>query len=45
LTAEQRRQLRRRVSAAVIDKLHGSLLQLKQQVLPKSPSGAAVRMR
>ena len=43
LTAEQRRELRRRVSAPVMEKLHGYLLELKQQVLPKSPSGAAVR--
>jgi transposase len=43
LTAEQRRQLRRRVSSPVMEKLHAYLVELKQQVLPKSPSGAAVR--
>lgn len=43
LTAEQRLELRRRVSAPAMEKLHGYLLQLRQQVLPKSPSGAAVR--
>lgn len=43
LTGEQRRELRRRVSAPVMEKLHGYLLDLKQQALPKSPAGAAVR--
>jgi transposase len=43
LTAEQRLELRRRVSAPVMEKLHGYLLELKPRVLPKSPSGAAVR--
>ena len=43
LTAAQRLELRRRVSAPVMEKLHGYVLELKQQVLPKSPAGAAVR--
>lgn len=43
LTPEQRRELRRRVSAPVMEKLHGYLVELKQHVLPKSPAGAAVR--
>jgi transposase len=43
LTADQRRELRRRVSSPVMEKLHAYLLELKPQVLPKSPSGAAVR--
>jgi hypothetical protein len=43
LTAEQRRELRRRVASPVMERLHAYLLELKQQVLPKSPSGAAVR--
>jgi hypothetical protein len=43
LTAERRLELRRRVSSPVMEKLHGYLLELKPQVLPKSPSGAAVR--
>jgi len=43
LTAEQRLELRRRVSAPLMDKLHRYLLKLKEEVLPKSPAGAAVR--
>jgi hypothetical protein len=43
LSAEQRLELRRRVAAPVLEKLHTYVLQLKSQVLPKSPSGAAVR--
>jgi transposase len=43
LSAEQRLALRQRVSARLIGKLHQYLLELQQQVLPKSPSGAAVR--
>ena len=35
--------LRRRVSARLINKLHQNLLELQPEVLPKSPSGAAVR--
>ncbi len=43
LTAEQRHALRQRVSARLLDKLHAYLLELQPEVLPKSPSGAAVR--
>ena len=43
LTAEHRRALRQRVSLPLIDKLHKYLLKLKEEVLPKSPAGAAVR--
>ena len=43
LSAEQRLALRRKVSARLIGKLHQYLLELQPEVLPKSPSGAAVR--
>jgi len=43
LSAEQRLALRQRVSARLLGKLHKYLLELQPQVLPKSPSGAAVR--
>jgi transposase len=43
LSAEQRLALRQRVSARLLEKLHKYLLELRQEVLPKSPSGAAVR--
>jgi transposase len=43
LSAEQRLALRQRVSARLLGKLHQYLLGLRQEVLPKSPSGAAVR--
>lgn len=43
MTAEQRLDLRRRISAPVMEQLHGYLLELKRQVLPKRPAGAAVR--
>jgi transposase len=43
LSAEQRFALRQRVSARLLAKLHQYLLELQQEVLPKSPSGAAVR--
>ena len=44
LSAEQRLALRQRVSARLLGKLHHYLQELQQQeVLPKSPSGAAVR--
>ena len=42
LSADQRLALRQRVSARLIDKLHQYLLELQPEVLPKSPSGAAV---
>jgi transposase len=43
LSAEQRLALRRRVSAGLVGKLHQYLLELRPEVVPKSPSGAAVR--
>ena len=43
LSAEQRLVLRQRVSARLLGKLHQYLLNLRQEVLPKSPSGAAIR--
>jgi len=43
LTPQQRLALRRRLSVRLISKLHNYLLELKTQVLPRSPSGAAVR--
>ncbi len=43
LSAEQRMALRQRVSARLLGKLHQYLLDLRREVLPKSPSGAAVR--
>ena len=43
LSAEQRLALRQRVSARLLRKLHQYLLELQPEVLPKSPSGAAVR--
>ena len=43
LSAEQRLALRQRVSVRLLGKLHKYLLELQPEVLPKSPSGAAVR--
>ena len=43
LSAAQRFGLRQSVSARLIAKLEKYLLELQQEVLPKSPSGAAVR--
>lgn len=43
LSAEQRLALRQRVSARLLGNLHQYLLELQPEVLPKSPSGAAVR--
>jgi transposase len=43
LSAEQRLALRQRVSARLLGRLHQYLLELQPEVLPKSPSGAAVR--
>jgi hypothetical protein len=43
LSADERLALRQRVSARLIEKLHRYLLELQPEVLPKSPSGAAVR--
>jgi transposase len=43
LTGEERLELRQRLSAPVMEKLHQYLLEIREEVLPKSPSGAAVR--
>jgi len=43
LSVAERWALRQRVSARLLGKLHRYLLELQQQVLPKSPPGAAVR--
>ena len=43
LSAEQRLALRQRVSIRLMERLHKYLLKLKQDVVPKSSSGAAVR--
>lgn len=43
ISAEQRSALRQRVSARLLGKLHQYRLELQPEVLPKSPSGAAVR--
>jgi transposase len=43
LTSEDRLQLRRLKSRPILDKLHGYLLEIQAEVLPKSPEGRAVR--
>jgi transposase len=43
LTGEERLELRRRLSAPVMEKLHRYLLDLQEEVLPKSPAARAVR--
>jgi transposase len=43
LSGEERFAWRQRVSARLLGKLHPYLLEVQQEVLPKSPSGAAVR--
>ena len=43
LTTEQRLALRQKVSARVMKRLYDYVRRLKDEVLPKSPSGAAVR--
>ena len=43
LSADERLALRRRVSVRLVEKLHRYLLELQPEMLPKSPSGAAVR--
>lgn len=43
LTAEERLALRRRLSAPLMRKLHAYLLQIREEVLPKSPAARAVR--
>lgn len=42
-SAEERLALRQRESRPVLDKLHGYLLEIQAEVLPKSPEGRAVR--
>lgn len=43
LPAEERLRLRQLESRPVLDKLHGYLLQIQAEVLPKSPEGRATR--
>jgi transposase len=43
LTGEERLGLRRRLSAPVMEKLHRYLLDIQEEVLPKSPAARAVR--
>ena len=43
LNAEERLALRQRRSAPVMAKLHGYLLRIREEVLPKSPGARAVR--
>jgi hypothetical protein len=42
-SAEERLKLRQRESRSVLEKLHGYLLEIQTEVLPKSPEGRAVR--
>ena len=43
LIGEQRLRLRRRLSAPVMERLHEYLLEIQEEVLPKSPAARAVR--
>ena len=43
LTGEERCELRQRLSAPVTEKLHQYLLEIREEVLPKSPAARAVR--
>jgi transposase len=43
LTAQERLELRQRVSAPAMEKLHRYLLAMREEVLPKSPAARAVR--
>jgi transposase len=43
LTGEERLALRNRLSAPVMAKLHNYLLEIRDEVLPKSPAASAVR--
>ena len=43
LLAEERLGLRQLESRSILDKLHGYLLEIQAEVLPKSPEGRAVR--
>jgi transposase len=42
-SAEERLVLRQRESRLILDKLHGYLLEIQAEVLPKSPEGRAIR--
>src|SRR5258708_9207402 len=42
LTAEERLALRQRLSAPVMEKLHKYVLEIRQEVLPQNPAGAAL---
>jgi transposase len=42
-SAEARRELRQREARPILDKLHGYLVGIQAEVLPKSPEGRAVR--
>ena len=43
LSGQDRLAVRRRLSRPVLDKLHGYLLEIRAEVLPKSPAAVAVR--
>ena len=43
LRGEERLELRQRLSAPVMEKLHQYLLEIREQVLPKNPGARAVR--
>jgi len=43
LTAEERLRLRQLQSRSILDKLHNYLLEIRAEILPKSPEGRAVR--
>ena len=43
LRGEERLELRQRLSAPVMEKLHQYLLEIREEVLPKSPEARAVR--
>jgi hypothetical protein len=43
LSAGKRLELRQLQSRSILDKLHGYLLEIQAEILPKSPSGRAVR--
>ena len=43
LRGEERQELRQRLSAPVMEKLHQYLLEIREEVLEKSPEARAVR--
>src|SRR5262249_30855691 len=43
LTSRERLRLRQLQSRPILDKMHGYLLEIQAEVLPKSPEGRAVR--